>query len=150
FSSTLWYRMQHTAPYCANRDVLFMPVSPMLFRTNFLNLPRAQPELLARHYTKAGLIDKAALLWGKAGLRSLARSALIEAFEQLRRALDQIVTFPPTTALRREEVKFQVALISPLIHVKGHADSETKTAAERARFLIEQAEARGEPPDDPM
>jgi predicted ATPase len=120
------------------------------FQNQFPEFTESQPELLARHYTEAGLIDKAALLWGKAGLRSLARSALIEAVEQLRRALDQIVTLPPTTALRREEVKFQVALISPLIHVKGHAASETKAAAKRARFLIEQAEARGEPPDDPM
>ena len=33
---------------------------------------RSQPELLARHCTEAGLIDKAAGLWGKAGQRSLA------------------------------------------------------------------------------
>jgi hypothetical protein len=37
-----------------------------------------QPELLARHCTEAGLIEKAAGLWGKAGQRSLQRSALIE------------------------------------------------------------------------
>jgi hypothetical protein len=37
-------------------------------------LPRAQPDLLARHCTEAGLIDKAAGLWGKAGLLSLERA----------------------------------------------------------------------------
>ena len=118
--------------------------------SQFAEIAENQPELLARHCTQAGLIEKAALLWGKAGQRSLVRSALIEAVEQLRRALDQIATLPATPALRREEVKFQVALISPLIHVKGHAASETTAAAERARLLIEQAETRGEPPDDPM
>jgi hypothetical protein len=30
------------------------------------------------------------------------------------------------------------------------AEPETKAAAERARLLIEQAEARGEPPEDPL
>ena len=57
---------------------------------------------------------------------------------------------PATPALRREEIKLQVALITPLIHVKGYAAPETKAAAERARLLIEQAEALGEPPDDPL
>ena len=80
----------------------------------------------------------------------MARSALVEAVEQFTRALDQIATVPATPALQREELKFQVALVSPLIHVKGFAASETKGAMERARLLIEQAEARGEPPDDPM
>jgi tetratricopeptide (TPR) repeat protein len=52
--------------------------------------------------------------------------------------------------LRREEIKLQVALITPLIIVKGWAAPETKAATERARLLIEQAEARGEPPEDPL
>ena len=48
---------------------------------------------------------KAAGLWGKAGQRSLDRSALVEAAEQLTRALDQIATLPATPALRREQIK---------------------------------------------
>jgi hypothetical protein len=52
--------------------------------------------------------------------------------------------------LRREEIRLQVALIHPLLHVKGYAAPETKAAAERARLLIEQAEALGEPTEDPL
>ena len=118
--------------------------------SQFAEIAESQPELLARHCTEAGLIEKAAGLWGKAGQRSLARSALVEAAEQLTRALDQIATLPATPALRREQIKLQVALITPLIHVKGYAAPETKAAAERARLLIEQAEALGEPPEDPL
>ena len=51
---------------------------------------------------------------------------------------------------RREQIKLQVALINPLLHVKGYAAPETKAAAQRARLLIEQAEALGEPPEDPL
>jgi class 3 adenylate cyclase/predicted ATPase len=116
----------------------------------FPEIAENQPELLARHCTEAGLIEKAASLWGKAGQRSLRRSAVAEAVEQLRRALAQIATLPGTLALRREEVKLQVALIGPLIHVKGHAAPETKAAAERAQKLLEKAEALGEPPEDPL
>src|SRR5262245_18405366 len=110
----------------------------------------AEPELLAHHFTQAGLIEAAIEWWGKAGQRSLERSALVEAAEQLTRALDQIAALPATPALCREEIKLQVALITPLIHVKGYAAPETKAAAERAHLLIEQAEARGEPPEDPL
>jgi len=81
-------------------------------------------------------------------VRSLERSALVEAVEQLTRALRQLATLPSTPALRREEIKLQVALIDPLMHVKGLAAPESKTAAERERLLIEQAEALGEPPDE--
>ena len=117
--------------------------------THFPDIAENQPELLARHCTEAGLIEKAAGLWGKAGQRSLERSALVEATAQLTHALDQIATLPGTPALRREQIKLQVALINPLMHVKGYAAPEAKAAAERARLLIEQAEALGEPPQDP-
>jgi predicted ATPase len=102
----------------------------------FAEIAENQPELLARHCTEAGLIEKAAGLWGKAGQRSLERSALVEAIEQITRALDQIATLPATPALRREEINLQVALITPLIHVKGSAAPETKAAVERAHRLI--------------
>ena len=118
--------------------------------SQFPEVSEKQPELLARHYTEAGQIEKAATLWGKAGLRSAERSALVEAAEQLRRALDQIATLAPTSALRREEIKLQVALITPLLHVRGYAAPETRAAVERARLLIEQAEALGEAPEDPV
>ena len=118
--------------------------------SQFAEIAESQPEMLARHCTEAGLIEKAAGLWGKAGQRSLARSALVEAAAQLTRALEQIATLPGTPALRREQIKLQVALITPLIHVKGYAAAETKAAAEQARLLIEQAEALGEPPEDPL
>jgi hypothetical protein len=98
--------------------------------------------VLARHCSEAGLMEKAASLWGKAGLRSKERSALVEAIEQLTRALGQIATLPSTP--------LQVALINPLMHVKGGAAPETKAAGERARLLIDQAEALGEPPEDPL
>jgi hypothetical protein len=67
---------------CASLAARFTPVSP------FPEVAENQPELLARHCTDANLIEKAANLWGKAGKRSLERSALAEAVEQLARALN--------------------------------------------------------------
>ena len=118
--------------------------------SRFAEIADSQPELLARHCTDADLIEKAAGFWGKAGQRSLARSALVEAVGQLTRALDQLATLAATPTLRREQIKLQVALITPLLHVQGYAAPEPKAAAERARLLIEQAEALGEPIEDPL
>jgi class 3 adenylate cyclase len=65
----------------------------------FTEIAENQPELLARHCTEASLIEKAAGLWGTAGQRSLARSALVEGAEQLTRALAQIDALPATPEL---------------------------------------------------
>jgi hypothetical protein len=78
------------------------------------------------------------------------RSALVEAVELLTQALNQIAALPATPPLRREQITLQVALIHPLMHVEGYTAPETTAAAKRARLLIEQAEALGEPPDDPL
>ena len=69
---------------------------------------------------------------------------------QLTRALDQIATLPATPALRREQIKVQVALITPLMHTKGHAARETRASLDLARSFIERAEALGEPPEYPL
>jgi predicted ATPase/class 3 adenylate cyclase len=116
----------------------------------FAEVAESRPELLAHHCTEAGLIEKAASSWGKAGQRSLDRSALIEAAEQLTRALGQIAVLPSTAALRSEQIKLQVALANALMHTKGYASPETEASFEHARALIEQAEMLGEPPEDPL
>jgi class 3 adenylate cyclase len=115
----------------------------------FAEIAESQPELLARHYTKADLIEKSARLWGKAGQRSQERSALVEGAEQLSQALAQIATLPSTPDLRREQIILQVALLNTLMHVKGYGAPETKTAVAQVRAFIEQADRLGESPDDP-
>jgi len=82
--------------------------------SQFTNIAESHPELLARHCTEAGLIEKAVGLWGKAGQRSLARAALLEGTEQLKRALDQIATLPVTPALRGEEIKLEMTFANAL------------------------------------
>ena len=118
--------------------------------SKFAEVAASQPELLARHCTEAGLIEKAASLWGKAGQRSLERSALAEAAEQFKRALDLIAALPDTAALRHQQIKFQVALANSLMHTKGYASPDTKASFAQARLYVERAEALGEPPEDPL
>ena len=133
----------------SRRQVLHRRIAEAL-RDHFAQSGAAEPELLAHHFTQAGLTEVAIEWWRKAGQRSLERSALVESAEQLTRALELISTLSSTPELRREEIGLQVALIGPLGHIKGFAARETVAAIERARLLIEQAEALGESPDDPL
>jgi predicted ATPase len=121
-----------------------------ILESQFTEIAENQPELPARHYTEAGLIEKAAGFWGTAGQRSLQLSANVEAAKQLTHALRQISTLPTSPRSRSVEIKFQVAFANALIHTKGYAAPETKMAFDQARILIARAEALGEPPEDPL
>ena len=78
-SSTRSCRTRPTARYLREpRRALHARIADTL-ESQFTEIAESQPELLARHCTEAGLIEKAAGLWGKAGQRSLERSALVEA-----------------------------------------------------------------------
>ena len=118
--------------------------------SQFSEITETRPELLARQCTDAGLIEKAAGLWGKAGQRSLERFALNEAVAQFTRALDQVASLPATPALRREQIKLQVGLANALYHARGMTAIETGAAFDQARVMIEHAEGLGEHIEDPL
>ena len=118
--------------------------------SRFPEIAEGQPEILARHYTEAALIEKAARLWAKAGEQSLARSALTEAERQLTRALAITAALPGSPALRRERIRLQFSLANAFMHTKGYSKNETKEAFNQARELIQHAEALGEPPEDEL
>jgi hypothetical protein len=66
----------------------------------------------------------------------MSRVGWAQVGDQFTRALALIAALPPSPALRGEEIKLQVALLHPLIHVnRGHATPETKLAAQRAHLL---------------
>ena len=111
-----------------------------VLRDQFAATAAAEPELLAHHFTQAGLTEAAIEWWGTAGQRSLARSALLEGAEQLKRALDQIATLPATPALRREEIKLQVAFANALALTGDLVDG--KEHYDRALAIYDPAEHR--------
>jgi predicted ATPase len=90
------------------------------------------------------------LVLGQGGREIVGAIAVVEASEQLKRALDQIAKLPETSALRREQLKLQIALANALLQLKGYAAPEPKLAFEQARLFMERAEAIGEAPEDPL
>src|SRR5262249_28114584 len=84
--------------------------------------------------------DAAIEWWRTAGQRSLARAALLEGKEQLKRALDQIATLPATPALRREEIKLEFAFANSLTLTGDFVDG--KKHYDRALAIYDPADHR--------
>jgi class 3 adenylate cyclase/predicted ATPase len=103
-----------------------------------------QPELLAQHYAEAGLVEKSVALWGEAGRRSVARSAMAEAAAQYHKGLDQLALLPDDPKRKRQELELRSSLSAVLIAVKGFAAPETGDAYARARKLWEKLGSPGE------
>ena len=121
------------------RHALHASVAETL-ENQFAEIAQSQPELLAHHFTQAGMTEAAIEWWRTAGQRSLARSALLEGAEQLKRALDQIATLPATPDLRREEIKLHVAFANALTLTGNLVDG--KEHYDRALSIYEPAEHR--------
>jgi predicted ATPase len=106
--------------------------------TQFGDLVESQPELLARHYTEAGLTKEAITYWGIAGRKSAARSAMFEAIAQLRKGLELVPALTDGTSRLRHEAELQSALGGALSAAKGASVVETGDAYSRARDLCQQ------------
>jgi class 3 adenylate cyclase/predicted ATPase len=106
--------------------------------THFPELMDSQPELFAQHYAEAGLVEKSVAYWARAGRRSAARSAMVEAAAQLQKGLDQLALLPDAPERQRQELELRSGLGAALLVVRGFAAPETGDAYARARELWEQ------------
>jgi predicted ATPase len=106
--------------------------------THSPELMDTQPELFAQHYAEAGLVEKSVAYWGKAGHRSVARSAMAEAAAQLQKGLDQLALLPDDPKRQRQELELRISQGTVLWVVKGVAAPERGQAYTRARELWEQ------------
>src|SRR5262249_58660817 len=76
----------------------------------FPDLCETQPELLAHHYTEAGLAEHAIPYWQQAGQRAAQRSAYVEAISHLARGLEVLQILPDTPERAQHELHLQTAL----------------------------------------
>jgi predicted ATPase len=137
FKHALVQDAAHDSLLRSSRQQLHAQIAGAL-ETSSPELMDSQPELLAHHYTEAGLVQKSVACWGKAGRRSAARSAMAEAASQFQKALDQLALLPDNPERQRQELEFRSSLGAVLLAVKGFAAPETGHAYARARELWEQ------------
>ena len=133
----------------SRRQVLHRRVAEIL-RDRFAAAAAAEPEVLAHHFTQAGLTDAAVEWWGKAGDQALRRSAFQEAIAHLGKAIEMAdktgESAPRATAeLSSQRLKLQTSYGQAMIHARGYSAPETTAAFARARELtagIEDAAER--------
>jgi class 3 adenylate cyclase/tetratricopeptide (TPR) repeat protein len=104
----------------------------------FSETAATEPELLARHYTAAGLHDPAVDYWHRAGQRASERSADLEAIEHLTQGVDLARKLRDPVQSAQQELKLLVALGEPLVAAKGHGAPETAATYNRALELCRQ------------
>ena len=110
-----------------------------------------QPELVAYHYTEAGLPEKAVDYWHSAAHRALERSANVEGVRHIMQGLAALETLSTNAntaaqqvAAEQRELELQTTLGTALIATKGYASPEVEAAYTRARELLETLEKREE------
>ena len=109
-----------------------------VLEAQFPEMVETQPELLASHYTAAGLAGQAILHWQRAGARAIERSANVEAISHLTTALELLQTLPDAPERVQQELDLSIALGMPLVLTKGHAAPEVEATYARARELCRQ------------
>jgi predicted ATPase len=96
-----------------------------------------QPELLAYHYTEAGLTEQAVHYWYQAGQSAIQRSAHMEAIAHLRHGLALLETLPETPQRLQREVDMLIVLGASLLATKGTGAPEFGQTYLRAQHLCE-------------
>ncbi len=104
----------------------------------FAETVETQPELLAYHYTEAGLKEQAIPYWQKAGQRAAQRSANTEAITHLSNGLELLKTLPDTLERTQQELRLQTTVGPAWMALKGYAAAEVERAYTRALELCQQ------------
>ena len=104
----------------------------------FLETMETQPELLAHHYTEAGLNEQAIAYWQQAGEGAIKRSANPEAVAHLTKGLALLKQLPQTLQRSEQELILLMALGRALMAARGYGASEVNRVYMRARELCQQ------------
>ena len=136
------YRFKHAllrdAAYASllrtDRQRLHQQIARIL-ENRLTDLAGDQPELVAHHYTEAGLPEAASLWWQRAGEQAMRSSAFREAVEHLERSLATLRAQPPSPERDTRELSIQVAYGTAAATLRSYAMPEVKQAFSRAWSL---------------
>jgi predicted ATPase len=101
----------------------------------FPEMSEAQPELLARHCTEAGMPERAVSFWRKAAEHAALRSAILEVIAHCDRGLDLLAELPENPSRDKEELALLLTLGPAEMVAKGFGKSESARHYKRAREL---------------
>jgi predicted ATPase len=121
----------------SRRQQLHQQVAQVLV-DQFSRTVETQPELVAYHYTEAGLVAQAIPYWQQAGQRATQHSAHTEAISHLTKGLELLKTVPDTAERAQQELTLLRTLGVSLSATKGFGAAEVEKTYTRARELCQQ------------
>jgi class 3 adenylate cyclase/predicted ATPase len=121
----------------STRHQLHTTIAQVL-EAHFPQTVEMQPELLAHHYTEAGLTQQAVVYWKRAGTQAVQQSANVEAIAHITTGLALLTQLPETLERAQDELALSVDLGVALTVTKGFAAPEVEHAYARARVLCQQ------------
>jgi class 3 adenylate cyclase/tetratricopeptide (TPR) repeat protein len=119
----------------SRRQVLHQRIAETL-RDRFPTVAGAEPEIVAHHFTQAGLAEPAIDYWLKAGQLALSRSANIEAVKHLKQGIEMAQSQVPSPQRPRKELEFYLALGPAMAATEGFARPGPWNVFSRARELL--------------
>jgi TOMM system kinase/cyclase fusion protein len=111
-----------------------------ILAARFPEVAEGQPELMASHFERAGLVRESIDQWLRAGRRGLDRAANRETIAHMRRALALLDAIPDPAERARRELDLQLTLAPALMAIEGWASPATGAACTRARDLCQALE----------
>ncbi|MBR0695170.1 adenylate/guanylate cyclase domain-containing protein [Bradyrhizobium lablabi] len=116
----------------SRRQLLHKRIGDVL-RDKFAAIAETEPEVVAYHFTEAGLGEAALAWWRKAGQLALKRSAYSEAIAHLGKAVAIADELPDEPGRMINRLHLQIAYGRALRGSLGHSAPETVAAWTRAR-----------------
>jgi len=107
-----------------------------ILANRFPDVVTSQPEIVAHHFTEAGLVESAIDYWLKAGDLALSRSANAEAVKHLRKGIELTQSQAPSAERARKELNFYLALGPAVAATQGYVAPETLSVFSHARDLL--------------
>jgi class 3 adenylate cyclase/tetratricopeptide (TPR) repeat protein/ABC-type transport system involved in cytochrome c biogenesis ATPase subunit len=105
----------------------------------FADIAASQPEIVAHHFTEAGLVEPAIDYWLKAGQQAARRSANSEAQNHLARGLELVPNVNDLMLRNKSELLLQTSLGHSLRATKGWSVDSVKHAYTRALRLCKES-----------
>jgi class 3 adenylate cyclase/tetratricopeptide (TPR) repeat protein len=116
----------------SRRQLIHKHIGDVL-RERFPVIAETEPEVLAYHFTEAGLSGAALECWRKAGQQALRRSAYTEAIAHFGKAVAISDALPDEPGRTMSRLQLQIAYGRALRGSLGHSAPETVAAWHRAR-----------------
>ena len=136
FKHALVQEAAYQSMLIARRRDLHLRIAEVL-ENRFPQTARDAPELVAHHWTEAGIAERAIASWLVAGLRASERSEYREAIGHLRRGLALIPKLTDEQTRRERELELLLALGPALITTEGGGTPGVGTLYSRALELCE-------------